>query len=105
MNINGKIVVFDEQGNYYEPTPEEMEKLKDKIAVNNLPENKERILKERAGQGGKFMTMAQIKKIFYDGFNQAHYSHLHPDQFPPKEIEQVAADYFNGLTIDEQTER
>jgi len=36
-----------------------------------------------------------MRECYYDGFNQAHYSHLHPDVCPPKEMEQAATEYFN----------
>lgn len=31
---------------------------------------------------------------YWAGFNQAHYSHMHPDLCPPKECEQAGYDYF-----------
>lgn len=37
---------------------------------------------------------SHVRIAYFDGFNQAHYSHLHPDVCPPKEIEQAADEYF-----------
>lgn len=33
------------------------------------------------------------KEAYFDGFNQAHYSHLHPETFPVKECETAAQEY------------
>lgn len=38
----------------------------------------------------------KMRTAYYDGFNQAHYSHLHPDICPPKEIEQAADEYIHS---------
>jgi len=40
-------------------------------------------------------ALSSMRECYYDGFNQAHYSHLHPDVCPPKELERAANEYFN----------
>lgn len=39
-------------------------------------------------------------QAYYDGFNQAHYSNVHPDLFPQKECEQAGLEYLQKLRID-----
>lgn len=39
-------------------------------------------------------------QAYYDGFNQAHYSNVHPDLFPPKECEQAGLEYLEKIRID-----
>lgn len=36
----------------------------------------------------------EILNAYYAGFNQAHYSHLHPEYFPPKEMVSAAKEWF-----------
>lgn len=36
-----------------------------------------------------------IEQAYFAGFNQAHYSHVHPEAFPVKECETAAAEYMN----------
>lgn len=40
-------------------------------------------------------ALRRIKEAYFDGFNQAHYAHVHPELFPAgiKECEQAAEEY------------
>lgn len=40
----------------------------------------------------KIFTAAQVLAAYYAGFNEAHYSELHPE-FPQKEITEAAKEY------------
>jgi hypothetical protein len=35
----------------------------------------------------------RVLEAYYDGFNQAHYSWMHPDLFPPKECQSAGEEY------------
>ena len=51
----------------------------------------------------------EIEKLlidaYWDGFNQAHYSNVHPDLFPPKECEQAGLEYLQKLRIEGRINR
>jgi hypothetical protein len=39
---------------------------------------------------------SEILRAYYEGFNQAHYGHLHPDVCPPKECESAGIEYLES---------
>jgi len=42
----------------------------------------------------KEIIKRRILSAYYDGFNQAHYSHVHPEQFETKSCESAGAEYW-----------